>query len=55
MELETFQQLWSMASAYLHKTCVHFLELPVLKCNEDAVNLFKNTHNKAKIPFSSEK
>ena len=55
MELETFQQLWSIASAYLDITCVYFLGLSVLKCNENAVHLFKNTHSKAKIPFSSEK
>ena len=48
LELQTFRKLSSMASAYLDKMCVHFLELPFLKCNENAVFLLKNTHNKEK-------
>ena len=48
LELQTFQQLCSMASVYLSKMCVHFLELPFSKCNENAVFSFKNTYNKEK-------
>ena len=40
-----------MTKAYLGKMYVQFLELPFLKCNEDAVFLFKNTYNKEKQPF----
>ena len=49
LELQTFQQLCSMTSAYLGKMWVCFLELPFLKswkCNENAVFLFKNTVKK---------
>ena len=51
LELQTFQQLCSMTSAYLGKMCVHSLKLPFLKCNENAVFLFKSTNNKETSPF----
>ena len=35
----------------LAKMCVHFLELPCLKCNENAVLLFKNTPTEEKLSF----
>ena len=50
-ELQTFHQLCSITRAYLGKLCVHFLELPFLKYNENAVFLFRNTYNKEKGPF----
>ena len=31
--------------------CVHFLELPFLKCNENASFSFKNVYNKEKGSF----
>ena len=37
-----------MASPYLGKMCVYFLELPFLICNEKAVFLFENNYNKEK-------
>ena len=40
-----------MTSAYRGKMCVHFLELPFLKCNGNAVFPFENTYNKEKGPF----
>ena len=40
-----------MASAYLVKVGVHFLELLLLNCYENAVFSFKNTYNKKKGPF----
>ena len=51
LELQTFQQLCSMTSVYLGKMCVHSLKLSFLKCNENAVFLFKNTNNKETSPF----
>ena len=44
-----------MASAYLGKICVHFLEMPILKRNENTVLLFENSHNKKNGPFLFEK
>ena len=40
-----------MKSAYPGKMCIYFLELPFLKCNENAAFLFKDTHNKEKVTF----
>ena len=40
-----------MKSAYPGKMCIYFLELPFLKCNENAAFLFKDTHNKEKGTF----
>ena len=40
-----------MKSAYLDKMCVHFLELAFLKCYENVIFLFKNSHNKERVPF----
>ena len=55
MELQAFQQLYSTISAYQGKMWVHCLEAPFLKCNENAVFLFKNTHKKGKDSFLFEK
>ena len=44
-----------MISIYLGKTCVHFSELLLLKCDENAVLFFKVTHKGSlfswKCPF----
>ena len=50
LNLQTFQQLCSMATAYLGKMCVHVLELPFLKCNETAAFWFIPIIKK-RIPF----
>ena len=50
LELQAFQQLYSMRSAYLGKLCICFLELSFLKCNENVAFLFKNTCSKKKAP-----
>ena len=43
--------LGSMTSIYLGKTCVYFLELLLLRCNEEAVFFFKITQNQVERPF----
>ena len=48
LALQTFQQVSSMTSAHPGKMCVHFSELLFLKCSENAVFAFENTHNKTK-------
>ena len=40
-----------MASIYLRKICVHFLELLLLKRNENAIFFLKITQNKIKDSF----
>ena len=45
------RQLRRMTSSYLGKLCVHVLKLIFLKCNEDALSLFKNTYNEEKGSF----
>ena len=41
LDLQTFQQLWSLTRIYLRKMCVHFSERLLLKCNENTVFFFK--------------
>ena len=55
LELQTFQQLCSMISAYLDKMCVHILELPFLKSNGNAVFLFKKPIIRKTAPFCLQK
>ena len=51
LELQTFQQLCRVTSAYLRKLYIHFFELFFLKCNKNAAFSFKNTYNKENCPF----
>ena len=51
LELQTFQQLCRVTSAYLSKMYIHFFELLFLKCNKNAVFSFQNAYNKENCPF----
>ena len=51
LDLQIFQQLCSIASAYLDKMYVHFLELPFLKCNKNAFFYLKMSMIKKRAPF----
>ena len=55
LELQTFQQLCRVTSAYLSKMYIHFFELLFLKCDKNAVFSFKNTYNKENCPFLFER
>ena len=52
LELQTFQQIGSMKTAYLGKICLHSSEQPFVKSD---VFLFSSTSNKEKDPFLFEK
>ena len=44
-----------MTTINLGKMCIHFPELPLLKCNENFVFISKTTQNKVKGLFLLEK
>ena len=50
-ELQTYQQLCGMTSADFGKMCINILELSFLKCNENAVFLFKRISFCLKVIF----
>ena len=51
LNLQTFQQLCNMTNAYLGKSCVHLLELPFLKNNENTVFSLNIPNTKKRLIF----
>ena len=47
-ELQKYQQLCGRRSADFGEMCIYFLEQSSLKCNKNAIFLFKNFYNKEK-------